>query len=140
MSTPRYVPSTPRAWLGVRSSGAGGARKADTQEALVQQLGQLLADPAARYRVYAGFSGWAPRQLESEFMRDGWYVLPAELAKELEEWLRNPKMRKDLTPEELAMLEHLDPEALRRVTGLVFGSVRDAADRHGGTIETVARK
>jgi 3-deoxy-D-manno-octulosonic-acid transferase len=28
--------------------GAGGARKADTQEALVKQLGQLLADPTAR--------------------------------------------------------------------------------------------
>jgi 3-deoxy-D-manno-octulosonic-acid transferase len=27
---------------------AGGARRADTQEALVEQLGQLLADPAAR--------------------------------------------------------------------------------------------
>ena len=27
---------------------AGGARQADTQEALVKQLGQLLADPAAR--------------------------------------------------------------------------------------------
>lgn len=39
---------------------------------------KLLADPAARYRLYAGFSGWAPRQLESEFMRDGWYVLPAD--------------------------------------------------------------
>jgi 3-deoxy-D-manno-octulosonic-acid transferase len=28
--------------------GAGGARQADTQEALVKQLGQLLADPVAR--------------------------------------------------------------------------------------------
>jgi 3-deoxy-D-manno-octulosonic-acid transferase len=28
--------------------GAGGARRADTREALVKQLGQLLADPAAR--------------------------------------------------------------------------------------------
>src|SRR3979409_552759 len=28
--------------------GAGGARRADTLEALVKQLGQLLADPAAR--------------------------------------------------------------------------------------------
>ncbi len=27
---------------------AGGAKRADTQEALVKQLGQLLADPAAR--------------------------------------------------------------------------------------------
>jgi putative transcriptional regulator len=41
---------------------------------------KLLADPKARYRLYAGFSGWAPRQLESEFMRDGWYVLPADEA------------------------------------------------------------
>lgn len=39
---------------------------------------KLLSDPAARYRLYAGFSGWAPRQLESEFVRDGWYVLPAD--------------------------------------------------------------
>jgi putative transcriptional regulator len=39
---------------------------------------KLLADPKARYRIYAGFSGWAPRQLENEFMRDGWYVLPAD--------------------------------------------------------------
>jgi 3-deoxy-D-manno-octulosonic-acid transferase len=28
--------------------GAGGARRADTREALVKQLGHLLADPAAR--------------------------------------------------------------------------------------------
>lgn len=41
---------------------------------------KLLADPKARYRIYAGFSGWAPRQLESEFMRDGWFVLPADEA------------------------------------------------------------
>ena len=39
---------------------------------------KLLVDPKARYRLYAGFSGWAPRQLESEFRRDGWYVLPAD--------------------------------------------------------------
>ena len=37
----------------------------------------LLSDKSRRYRLYAGFSGWAPRQLESEFARDGWYVLPA---------------------------------------------------------------
>jgi len=43
-------------------------------------IASLLADPAARYRLYAGFSGWMPRQLESEFMRDGWYVLPADEA------------------------------------------------------------
>jgi putative transcriptional regulator len=41
---------------------------------------KLLAEPAAHYRVYAGFSGWAPHQLESEVMRDGWYFLPADEA------------------------------------------------------------
>jgi putative transcriptional regulator len=40
----------------------------------------VLKDPTARYRVYAGFSGWLPRQLESEMMRDGWYFLPADEA------------------------------------------------------------
>ncbi len=40
----------------------------------------MLATPGAKYRLYAGFSGWAPRQLESEFTRDGWYVLPADEA------------------------------------------------------------
>ena len=38
----------------------------------------LVADDKARYRLYGGFSGWAPRQLESEFQRDGWYVMPAD--------------------------------------------------------------
>lgn len=37
----------------------------------------LLAQTGGRYRLYAGFSGWAPGQLESEMQRDGWYVLPA---------------------------------------------------------------
>ena len=45
-----------------------------------ENIKQLLATPGAQYRLYAGFSGWAPRQLESEFMRDGWYVLPADEA------------------------------------------------------------
>lgn len=40
-------------------------------------LEQLLAQPAARFRLFAGFSGWAPRQLEAEIRRDGWYVLAA---------------------------------------------------------------
>jgi putative transcriptional regulator len=38
----------------------------------------LIADDKARYRLYGGFSGWAPRQLENEFQRDGWYVMPAD--------------------------------------------------------------
>lgn len=39
---------------------------------------RLLKDDKARYRIYAGFAGWVPRQLESEMMRDSWYFLPAD--------------------------------------------------------------
>lgn len=42
-----------------------------------ENIEPLLASPGTAYRLYAGFSGWAPRQLESEMERDGWYVLPA---------------------------------------------------------------
>ena len=45
-----------------------------------QIVDALIAGDKARYRLYGGFSGWAPRQLESEFGRDGWYVLPADEA------------------------------------------------------------
>lgn len=40
-------------------------------------LDALFAGPAESYRLYSGFSGWAPRQLESEMVRDSWYILPA---------------------------------------------------------------
>ena len=43
-------------------------------------LRRMLGNPAAKYRLYAGFSGWAPRQLQGEFTQDGWYVLPADEA------------------------------------------------------------
>ncbi len=37
----------------------------------------LLAQPARNFRLFVGFSGWAPRQLEAEMRAGGWYVLPA---------------------------------------------------------------
>ena len=39
----------------------------------------LLGRPGQRFRLYAGLSGWAPLQLQSELARDGWYVLPASV-------------------------------------------------------------
>lgn len=32
---------------------------------------------AARLRVYAGYAGWAPGQLDDEIARGGWHVVPA---------------------------------------------------------------
>jgi putative transcriptional regulator len=38
----------------------------------------LLKSKHGRYRLFAGFAGWAPGQLETELEGDGWYVLPAQ--------------------------------------------------------------
>jgi putative transcriptional regulator len=45
-----------------------------------KNLDKLLSGEARNYRLYTGFSGWAPGQLESEMQRDSWYVLPASEA------------------------------------------------------------
>jgi putative transcriptional regulator len=45
-----------------------------------ENVDALLAGRNADYRLFAGFSGWAPRQLESEFGRASWFVLPADAA------------------------------------------------------------
>jgi putative transcriptional regulator len=44
-----------------------------------QNLRGLLEGSSTRYRLYTGFAGWAPQQLQSEMQRNGWYVLPADL-------------------------------------------------------------
>jgi putative transcriptional regulator len=40
----------------------------------------LVARPGQVHRLYAGFSGWAPGQLESEIERGDWLLLPASEA------------------------------------------------------------
>ena len=42
-----------------------------------RNIEMLLQKRGERYRLFAGFAGWAPGQLESEMRRDGWYMLPA---------------------------------------------------------------
>jgi putative transcriptional regulator len=41
-------------------------------------LRALLESSGRRYRLYAGFAGWAPGQLQGELLRAGWLVLPAD--------------------------------------------------------------
>ena len=41
----------------------------------------LDASEEERLRVYAGYAGWVPRQLEGEVASGAWHVVPAEAAK-----------------------------------------------------------
>jgi hypothetical protein len=52
-----------------------------------------------------------------------------ELISELDEWLKDPKARKELSPEELAMIQSLDMEELRR---LFEERMREQKERHDG--------
>jgi uncharacterized protein with von Willebrand factor type A (vWA) domain len=52
-----------------------------------------------------------------------------DLTRELEAWLQDPRARKELTPEELALLEGLDPAELRR---LFEERMREQRERHDG--------
>jgi putative transcriptional regulator len=49
---------------------------------LVPGLGELadVIDGAGRIRVFAGYAGWGPGQLEDEITRDDWIVDPARAA------------------------------------------------------------
>ena len=39
----------------------------------------VIGPAVARFRVFAGYAGWGPGQLESELERDAWYVVDAEV-------------------------------------------------------------
>lgn len=62
----------------------------------------LIGDAGRRHRLYAGFSGWSPGQLESELRRDSWYIVSADaetafrgdLRHLWQELLRRAKMRR----------------------------------------------
>ena len=41
-------------------------------------LKRIIAGGEGEFRVYAGYSGWAPGQLDNEMARGDWHLLPAE--------------------------------------------------------------
>lgn len=57
------------------------ADRGDAAALLVGDVGLLDPDAVSpsvrRLRVYAGYAGWAPAQLESELEQEGWIVEPA---------------------------------------------------------------
>jgi putative transcriptional regulator len=42
-----------------------------------RNIDALEMEAQTSYRLFMGFAGWAPGQLESELARDDWFVLPA---------------------------------------------------------------
>ncbi|UCF98549.1 MAG: YqgE/AlgH family protein [Spirochaetaceae bacterium] len=41
-------------------------------------LKRIIASGEDEFRVYAGYSGWAPGQLDNEIARGDWHIIPAE--------------------------------------------------------------
>jgi putative transcriptional regulator len=48
-----------------------------SQEAIQQMI--ETPKPEQRFRVYAGYAGWGPGQLDHEIVRGGWHVLQADV-------------------------------------------------------------
>ncbi|MBM3671214.1 MAG: YqgE/AlgH family protein [Actinobacteria bacterium] len=79
-------PVQPEAAIGIgRRAGTG---EPDGFATLFGELGTVdlerpptaVAPPVDRLRVFAGYAGWAPGQLERELAADGWFVVESDAA------------------------------------------------------------
>lgn len=52
-------------------------------------LESLLLDPEATYRLFLGYAGWGPGQLEAEMVQGAWTLMPLK-----PEWLMHEEPRK----------------------------------------------
>lgn len=43
-----------------------------------ENLNQLVTQDKHQFRIYSGYAGWAPQQIESEIERGGWLTIRAE--------------------------------------------------------------
>ena len=43
----------------------------------IENLNQLVKQSHLSVKIFSGYAGWSPNQLESEFERGGWYSIPA---------------------------------------------------------------
>lgn len=81
----------------------------------IQQIRDLFAREAASYRLFGGYSGWGPGQLEQEIESGGWLLVPADAelifgpSEELWEKLML-RLRETHRLSDLLHIKHVPPE------------------------------
>lgn len=81
----------------------------------IQQIRELLAREESSYRLFGGYSGWGPEQLEQELSAGGWFLAPAEAElifgphEELWEQLML-RLRETHRLSDLLSIKHVPPE------------------------------
>lgn len=72
-------PVQPAVAIGVVRSDLPGERTALNGVGLVDLALDPASAPAGPVRVFSGYSGWGPGQLESEMTEETWVLVPAEV-------------------------------------------------------------
>ncbi len=92
-------PVQPEAAIGLGRRTDSGVSASGAPDGFAQLFGELgtvdlerspsdVAPTVDRVRVFAGYSGWGPGQLEDELAADGWFVVDADAA---DVWSSSPE-------------------------------------------------